>query len=192
MNQDIIIEDYSQTWPLQFEAMKNVYEQLLGTLLQSVEHVGSTSVPGLAAKPVLDIDLVISNEDQLPAVIRILQHAGYLYRGDLGIKDRYAFKALNEHAPDNGTKQQWPAHHLYCCIAGSTSLINHIVLRNALRRDATLRSDYEVLKKKLAASVQGDIDAYVEGKSIFISEVLRSEGLSTEEIAHIILQNKKK
>lgn len=192
MNKKIEIVSYNPEWPKQFELLKAVYTQLLGTLLLSLEHVGSTSVPGLAAKPVLDIDLVIVDAHQLQPIIPVLETAGYAFRGDQGIKDRYAFSAKSRLAPDTGSGQLWPAHHLYCCVANSTSLSNHILLRDALRRDAILREDYSILKKKLAIAAQGDIDKYVEGKSDFISNILRHEGLSANDVNNIIQQNRKK
>ncbi len=164
---------------------------MLGSLLQGIEHIGSTAVAGLAAKPILDIDLIIDHEAVLHEVSVILVNAGYTFLGDQGIRDRYAFRALSVFAPENGSGRAWPVHHLYCCIAGSPALTNHLLLRNALRRDAALRTAYEALKKKLAVSVQGDMAAYVEGKSNFISSLLHREGMAADTIAGIIHQNKK-
>lgn len=118
----IIVTDHSPQWAAAFEQLKKIYQQHLGHLVRDIQHVGSTSVPGLPAKPILDIDIIIDDEDTLPEIIRILAGIGYEYVGDLGIKDRYAFKS----PPDPAMP-----HHLYVCIAGSDSLM---CLRRSLCR----------------------------------------------------------
>lgn len=188
----IIIADYDEQWPKQFQQLKEMYTNALGDLITAVEHVGSTAVPGLAAKPIIDIDLVIAGEDKLDKIIPLLSGLGYEFRGDLGIKDRYAFNAISEYVPVTATKHKWPKHHLYCCIAHSISLQNHLVLRDALRINPTLATAYADLKRMLAANVNDDIDAYVEGKTAFISKILADGGLSAANVLEIGEQNKKK
>ncbi|KQC00678.1 GrpB family protein [Pedobacter sp. Hv1] len=192
MSKDKIeIAAYNPVWKDQFEELKNVYALYLKDIVKGIEHVGSTAVPGLAAKPVLDIDLVIDNETKLQKVISVLTGLGYEFRGDLGIKDRYAFRANSIATPNTGTHQAWPKHHLYCCIANSVSLNNHLTLRNALRADPTLRIEYDQLKKDLANATT-DMEVYIEGKSDFIAKVLSQNGLAMSEIEDIIKQNLKK
>ncbi len=100
-----------------------------------VEHVGSTAVPGLAAKPVLDIDVVVPAGD-VDAAVAALESAGYVHRGDLGVPDREAF-----HAPDDD-----PRRHVYVCRAGSLSVRNHLAVRDVLRRREDLREAYAAVK----------------------------------------------
>lgn len=142
---NIEVTVYNPLWPEQFEALKAIYAHCLGECIQGIEHVGSTSVPGLAAKPVLDIDLIITDEQQLREVTTRLVSLGYQFMGDLGIKDRYAFKAMPT-TPDTGTPKTWPTHNLYCCVQNSVSLRNHLALRDALRNDPELKAEYGALK----------------------------------------------
>ncbi|WP_118973631.1 GrpB family protein [Taibaiella koreensis] len=187
----INIMDYDPRWPEQFEQLKSIYSAALENHILSVEHVGSTAVPGLAAKPVLDIDIIVADEARLNKTIPIIALMGYQFMGDQGIKDRYAFRAVSDLSPDMHTGVRWPKHHLYCGIAGSISLSNHLLFRDALRGNVTLAEQYGELKKNLA-SATGDIDVYVEGKSAFIADVLQKAGLSGNHIQDIIAQNKKK
>src|SRR5262245_51865013 len=96
---------------------------MLAGVAVTIEHVGSTAVPGLAAKPIIDMDVVIRSRSDLPAVITRLATLGYQHQGDLGIPDREAFR------PPPGL----PPHHLYVCLAGCAALRNHITLRDHLR-----------------------------------------------------------
>lgn len=178
----IIIEDYSPQWPVEYERLKKIYEQHLGHLAGDIQHVGSTSVPGLSAKPILDIDIIIDDENKLPTVIKILEGIGYAYAGDLGIKDRYAFRA-----PSSSTV----AHHLYVCLAGSDSLLNHLKFRDYLRANPEAAAQYGTLKKQLAIAFADDIDGYVEQKTAFITGVLERSGFAEDVIKAIALQNRK-
>src|SRR4051812_40991976 len=101
------VESYSPAWPAQFEKVAAQLRAALATVpTATIEHVGSTSVPGLAAKPILDIDVIVPGDDIADAV-EALERAGYTHRGDLGIADREAF-----HAPDDD-----PRRHVYVCRA---------------------------------------------------------------------------
>ncbi|NIG55984.1 GrpB family protein [Chitinophaga sp. Cy-1792] len=192
MQQKITVVPYQPEWPLQFAALAAVYRQALGPHILAVEHVGSTAVPGLPAKPILDIDLVIETEAQLPFVNAALEKLGYQFRGDLGIKNRYAYGRSSDNIPHTPEGRQWPAHHLYCCIKGAASLQNHLLLRDTLRNNQELKEEYARIKERLAATVNDDIDAYVEGKSDFIAKVLLQGGFHDDDISDIREQNRKK
>lgn len=192
MKRVITVVDYSNNWPAQFNELKEVYVRFAGSIVEGIEHVGSTAIPGLAAKPILDIDLIVAGESQLKLLIPVLASIGYQYAGDLGIPDRYAFKAVSNQSPDDGSGRIWPEHHLYCCIANSISLTNHLLFRDMLRKHPELKDEYGALKKKLAGEVVDDIDRYVEGKSPFIAMVLTQAGITSTAIEDIIKQNKKK
>jgi GrpB-like predicted nucleotidyltransferase (UPF0157 family) len=189
MKGDIEIVDYDSRWPQQFQELKAVYNSVLGDLIISIEHVGSTAVAGLEAKPIIDIDIVVADERQLNKIIPSVALLGYQFRGDLGIKDRYAFRRVSELSPDNGNGVVWPDHHLYCCLEGSLSLNNHLLFRDALRAAPILAKQYGDLKKKLALMTD-DMDVYVESKSSFIAEVLYQAGISSIQIEDIVAQNK--
>ncbi len=191
MKRTIRIEEYNPLWQGQFEELKAIYSKYLGDAIKRVEHVGSTAVPGLAAKPVLDIDLVITDEKKLTAIIPVLEKIGYQFMGEMGIKDRYSFKACSESTPVTGMQKKWPAHHLYCCLENSSSLNNHLLLRNALRADPVLAKEYGRLKKMLAETKE-DMDDYVEGKSDFIAKILLMEGVLKSDVDEISRQNRTK
>ncbi|MFB6457827.1 GrpB family protein [Chitinophaga sp. Hz27] len=192
MQHKITVVPYQQEWPIQFEALAAVYRAALGSHISSIEHVGSTAVPGLPAKPILDIDLVIDSEEQLPFVTAVLEKLGYTFRGDLGIKQRFAYGRHRDDIPQTPDGRHWPVHHLYCCVKGSPSLQNHLLLRDTLRNNQELRATYAAIKERLAATVNDDIDAYVEGKSDFIAQVLMLGGFHDEDINDIKEQNRKK
>ncbi len=182
---------YKPQWAEQFQVLKVIYMERLQALQPRIEHVGSTAVPGLPAKPILDIDIIISSAAQLPVVTSALESLGYTFRGDLGIKDRYAYGITSAFTPDTGDQTLRPQHHLYCIIDGSVSLRNHLLVRDTLRADAQLREAYGHLKQTLAAQVD-NIDDYVEGKSAFIGKILLQGGIDMNDVADIEEQNRKK
>lgn len=97
------VVSYSKDWPVQFAQIAGrIGRALDGVPVLGVEHVGSTAVPGLAAKPILDIDIIVERQ-HVRAAIAALENIGYVHRGDLGVKDREAFTA-----PDND-----PRRHVY-------------------------------------------------------------------------------
>jgi GrpB-like predicted nucleotidyltransferase (UPF0157 family) len=159
----VIVVPYDPAWPAAFALLRDRLAPVLGELAVGIEHVGSTAVPGLDAKPIIDIDVVIHHADDLPDVTARLATLGYTHLGDLGIVGREAFRAT----PD------LPRHHLYVCAAGAATLQAHLSLRDALRADADLAGVYALLKRGLAERHRDDRDAYSEGKSAFIASVLR-------------------
>ena len=190
MHKQIIIEDYSPQWPKGFELLKTVYTNKLGDLILDVEHVGSTSVPGLAAKPIIDIDLVIDDHKKLNPVISVLNTLGYEHVGDMGITDREAFKRESALTPEDGFLGDWPAHNLYVCIEGSIALRNHLTLRDFLRSHPDKMREYGELKKRLAAENPYDIDLYIKNKTPFIIGILKDMGFDNNTLAAIRKSNK--
>jgi len=189
-NKTVVIE-YSANWPIVFESLQKVYEKFLKGLIKDIHHVGSTAVPGLAAKPVIDIDLVIENSDLLDQVILKLENLGYTYEGDLGIEHRWAFKRTSDKTPLDGSNNIWPKHNLYCCTRDSVSLRNHLQFRNYLRKNPEKVTEYSELKKKLALQHPFDIDFYTEHKTPFITKILKETGFDNGELEAITEQNRK-
>lgn len=188
MNSKIVIEDYSPKWATDFQTLKKIFSESLGELAIDIHHVGSTSVSGLAAKPIIDIDIVIENDRLLPQVSERLSSIGYKNAGDLGIQDRFAFKQTTAHS------FQMPeiVHHLYVCPRDSISLKNHLTLRHFLRFNKEKAGQYAALKKELAAKYSSDIDLYIEHKTQFIIEILKECGFDKETLLRIKEQNKSK
>lgn len=158
----VVVVPYDPAWPATFELLRERLAHAVGDRAVGIEHVGSTAVPGLAAKPIVDIDVVIRHEADFPEVQARLTSLGYVYLGELGVAARHAFRAT----PDS------PRHHLYVCAAGTAPLRAHLALRDALRADAELAAAYGALKFDLAKRFRLDVDAYVEGKTAFIIQAL--------------------
>ena len=163
MADPILVAPYSDEWPEMFETLKARVENALGAAGRRIEHVGSTSVPGLPAKPIIDIDVVIEGDDQLGEVIDRLTAIGYMFEGDRGVTGRYAF-ASPPGAPD---------HHLYVCAEGSPELHRHILFRDYLHSHPEEAAAYGEMKQQLARRNPGDRGAYTCGKSHWIERALR-------------------
>ncbi|HEU4718082.1 MAG TPA: GrpB family protein [Bacteroidia bacterium] len=186
----IVIEEYSPQWAEIFLQLKTVFEIKAGKFLSGIHHVGSTSVPGLPAKPIIDIDLVIDEKEHFGPVKSILDDLGYDHAGDLGIDEREVFKRRDEFVPWGETQREWPLHNLYVCRNSITALKNHLAFRDYLRENPVKRDEYGALKKQIAAAHPHDIDAYVREKTDFVIKALRAKGFSEEELSGIIAQNK--
>jgi GrpB-like predicted nucleotidyltransferase (UPF0157 family) len=171
----IEVVDWSPRWAEQFEEVAAMLGRALADVRSArVEHVGSTSVPGLAAKPILDVDVVVEPGEE-SAAVAALESVGYVHRGDLGVVGREAF-----HAPDE------PRRNVYVCTAGTANVRNHLAVRDVLRRRADLREAYDAVKRALAADPGMDIDTYIAGKSAVLQEVLEASGeFSAAELAAI-------
>jgi GrpB-like predicted nucleotidyltransferase (UPF0157 family) len=159
--------DYDTQWPYLFSRIEGELREQLGALVLAIEHVGSTSVPGLAAKPIIDIDLVISSAYQFPSVKERLEKFGYIHEGPCGIPEREAFRCVID----------LPAHHPYVCETDARSLKEHLRLRNVLRQNPELAAEYATLKRALADQYRHDRVAYIEAKSGFIRSVLATESI---------------
>jgi GrpB-like predicted nucleotidyltransferase (UPF0157 family) len=177
----IEISDYDPTWPQAFKCLRNKLLPVVGDIALAVEHVGSTAVPGLAAKPILDIGLVVPSRSDIPELIQRLTLAGYVHRGDLGIEGREAFDGPSEPMK----------HHLYAYAADNLALRNHILLRDYLRAHQSTAAAYGDLKKRLAREFAYDAKSYVEGKTNFILGILRTLDLNCDEISAIEHANRK-
>jgi GrpB-like predicted nucleotidyltransferase (UPF0157 family) len=162
---------YSPEWPVQFERVAGDLRAALTSVPgATVEHVGSTSVPGLAAKPILDIDVLVDPRYATDAIAALAQ-IGYVHRGDLGVVGREAFDA-----PDDD-----PRRNVYVCQAGTLNVRNHLAVRDVLRRREDLRDEYAAVKLALAADPQLDIDTYLAGKSAVLQKVLAESDLTDDE-----------
>lgn len=170
----VVVVEYDPEWPRRFAELKAVYDAALHDLIDAVEHVGSTSVPGLAAKPIIDLDIVIEDRARLPEVIRRLEGLGYRHQGDLGITGREAFaREAGALAPVDGSGRDWPPHHLYVCARDCAALQQHLRFRDALRADPARARQYGELKQRLATEFRDDRDAYGQAKTDFVRSVLQ-------------------
>ena len=169
----ITIVAYNPQWPVMFAELRRVLETALGTIALSIEHVGSTAVPGLAAKPIIDLDIVIASSDCLSDAIQALALLGYVHEGDLGVTGREAFARQGHDVPWDGTGRTWPQHHLYVCARDSAALARHGAFRDYLRQHPEAAAAYAQLKDQLAHQFPHDREAYTQGKRGFIEAILR-------------------
>jgi GrpB-like predicted nucleotidyltransferase (UPF0157 family) len=164
MSDEIVIVEYDPAWPTEFVRLRDRAQATLGDVAIAIEHVGSTAVPGLQAKDVIDLVAVIESDDDLPEAISRLEAIGYEARGTLGVDGREAFWC------PEGEKR----HHLYVSPKTSAELQAQVAFRDLLRGDPAVARDYGALKRKLAARFRDDRNAYTEGKTGFIVSALRS------------------
>jgi GrpB-like predicted nucleotidyltransferase (UPF0157 family) len=156
------IADYDPKWPQLFEELRQRILFSMGAIVISVEHVGSTSVPDLAAKPIIDLDVVVRPQD-VPAAIAALQQLGYRHEGDLGVAGREAFRWT----------ARGPEHHLYVCPEGSPAFRRHIALRDYLRTHPDDAREYEQLKRRLALEYCDDRTRYQNSKAAFVESLAK-------------------
>jgi GrpB-like predicted nucleotidyltransferase (UPF0157 family) len=177
---ELIVVDYDPHWPRLFETLRSSIWSAVADIVISIEHVGSTAVPGLAAKPVIDIDVVVPEEAVAVGIVR-LTALGYQHRGDHGVPKREAFRS------PNGS----PRHHLYLCPSSSPALAYHLAIRDYLRTHPSDARAYGELKKRLALEFAHDSIGYVEAKTRFLVAILRQIGFSDDRLAEIIRINRR-
>lgn len=158
----VALKPYNATWPALFERERRALAESLGGGVLAIEHIGSTSVPGLAAKPIIDIAIAVESFDEAVALVAPMVDNGYVYRGENGIPRRHFF-----------CKGSPRTHHVHMFEIASDNWRRHLVFRDALRCDPLLASRYESIKRELARLYHTDVDSYTNGKSDFIAEVER-------------------
>lgn len=165
----VTVLPYNENRTKAFEDIRAELSAALGELAISIEHIGSTSVHGLSAKPVIDIDVVINDRSQLDGVIAALGNIGYRHEGDLGIPGREAFKYDG--------KEHLMKHHLYVCAKDCAELKRHLAFRDYLRAHPEAVEEYSRVKEEGTALYPFDIDKYIEHKSPFIEGIYCKLGL---------------
>ena len=165
----VTVLPYDPEWSTAFLRIAEEISNTLGELAVAIEHVGSTAVVGMSAKPCIDIDVVIKDYTVFDRVVKRLADIGYIHEGDLGIKDREAF--------DYSDKGHLMKHHLYVCPQASEELRRHITFRDHLRAHPEAVERYSRVKETAAELFPNDIDGYIEYKSTVIKELYRECGL---------------
>jgi GrpB-like predicted nucleotidyltransferase (UPF0157 family) len=172
----IVVVEYDTAWPERFEQLRREYATAIaaaGVLVVAIEHVGSTAVPGLAAKPVIDCDIVVAERD-VPAACGVLTQLGFSPEGELGIPQRWAFREPARLGRTN----------TYVVVAGSLALRNHLAVRDILRTDSGLRDRYAAVKRQAGATA-ASIDEYGRGKNAMVQHILAAAGFTEAERASI-------
>ena len=157
MAKRVVVVPYSEQWKTDFETIKQHLFPTVKDTIISIEHIGSTSVEGLSAKPIIDIDIVIKDYSVFDGVVEKLAFLGYVHEGNLGIKDREAF--------DYKGDTDLPKHHLYVCTEFSTELHRHITFRDYLKNNPEAVLKYSKVKEEGARLFPDSIDDYITYKS---------------------------
>ena len=169
VTRNIVVAPYDEGWARDFEAIASEIRDALGGLALDIVHVGSTSVSGLSAKPIIDIDVVIRDYASFNAVVSALKAIGYYHEGHLGIAGREAFGYEG--------RSHLRKHHLYVCPQDSPELKRHIAFRDYLRDHPDAVNAYSRIKAEGAARYPHDIEGYIAHKSPFIESIYRKMGL---------------
>ena len=160
---------YDSAWKTAFEEIRKEIEEAVGDLIVGMEHVGSTSVEGMSAKPCIDLDVIIPDYTVFDNVVDRLKVIGYFHEGDLGIPGREAFRYSGKPHLQN--------HHLYVCPKDSVELHRHITFRNFLRNHPEAVKKYSAVKEIAARLFPDDIDRYMAYKAPCIQELYAQCGL---------------
>lgn len=170
----MLIQEYRESWIEDFKAIKSVINDALMNLNISIEHIGSTAVPKLASKPIIDIDIVYKTDVAFETIKKGLEKIGYYHNGNQGIANREVFKRKN-----GCSKHQildTITHHLYVCPVDSEELQRHITFRNYLIVNESARTEYQQLKYEIAAAANQDKKQYAALKEVkartFINDIL--------------------
>ncbi len=163
MNAPIIIEKYNPKWPKFFEKERVVIEEALSDLVISIEHIGSTAVPGMGAKPIIDIMIGVESFDEIKKCIPLLVSIGYTFDTNR-VEDFPERKSLDKQF--DGIKI-----HLYIIDINSDYWGRHILFRDFLRSYPDAAKEYNDLKQGLAQLFRNDRKAYTNGKSKFIKKI---------------------
>jgi GrpB-like predicted nucleotidyltransferase (UPF0157 family) len=164
----VIVLPYDTRWPSMFDAAAGEVRRALGDndsdhLLLELHHIGSTSVPGLAAKPVIDMLAVVASLEALDARSGAMRQLGYEVMGEFGIAGRRYFRRDDSTTGDR-------THQVHAFAAGSDHVARHLAFRDYLRAHRDVADHYAALKLRLAAAHPSDIEAYMDGKDAFIKE----------------------
>jgi GrpB-like predicted nucleotidyltransferase (UPF0157 family) len=170
---------YDPKWKEWFIEIKNQIWPQVSDLALDIVHVGSTSIEGMGAKPIIDIDIVVPDMNDLNAIVSRLSRIGYIHQSDLGIEAREAFCLDYEHKH---------AHHLYLVTVSSTAYRNHVLLKKHLIENPDAFRRYYDLKVGLAESSE-NMEIYWRSKTEQILEFLEAEGMSKDELASIRKDN---
>ena len=159
---ELYLSPYRDEWPVLFEAEKRIIAAAIGNHIADIQHVGSTSVPGMRAKPILDIAIAVEGFETARVCIEPLIGLGYMFKGENGIPRRHYFQ-----------KGEPCTHHVHMVEETSEEWTKLILFRDHLRSDRSVAEGYGRLKAALVDSLAGDRKAYLAAKAEFITKVLK-------------------
>lgn len=164
----VIIVDYDPLWPQMYEEERARISDAIGEYLIDIQHVGSTSIPGLSAKPILDIMPVIRSIALVPQCVEPLAALDHAYFGENGIPGRHYFRK-----PADITSQPQKVH-LHVLEKGHDQWAMMLLFREYLRMHPESAQQYDTLKRELAAQYGSDRAGYTDAKEAFVKSIIRS------------------
>lgn len=173
----MLLQQYTESWKNDFASISSILKEALVGFKISIEHIGSTSIPDLAAKPIIDIDIAYYLPDDFEKIKSGLEKIGYHHNGNQGIPDREVFKR-------NSTTNKYKvldsiSHHLYVCPAHSEELQKHILFRDHLLKNEAARIQYQTMKFEIAEEANQDRKKYAQLKEVktraFINTSIKNE-----------------
>lgn len=168
INEEVHLVAHDPLWAVEFAAERERLLSLFPNRLLAVEHIGSTAIPRLSAKPIIDILAAVNSMDEADALLVHLCSKGYETSVEFNatLEDR---RWLMRHADGKRT------HHLHLVVANGVQWKRHLRFRDLMRSDRVLLEAYEALKLDLAERFKGDREAYTNGKTAFIDQLLNAE-----------------
>lgn len=159
----IDVVPYDPRWPEEFDRASGEVVTALAPTLLAIHHIGSTAIPGIHAKPVLDILAVVADLHVVDERTADMQALGYQVMGEFGIEGRRYFRR------DDSTGKR--THHIHAFVEGSPHVTRHLAFRDFMRAHPDLANQYGELKRRLAEAHPHDMEAYMDGKDGFIKEM---------------------
>ena len=160
--ESVVVVDYDPRWPRLFELESQKVASALGDPVVAVEHIGSTAVPSLAAKPIIDMLAGLRTLTLPTDAVEAMDALGYEFMGENGIPGRLFFR-----------KGRPRSHHVHAVLVGSDLWDRHLAFRDYLRSHADEAEGYAEFKRKLVHTVRGDRDRYVDGKDAYAAALER-------------------
>jgi GrpB-like predicted nucleotidyltransferase (UPF0157 family)/SAM-dependent methyltransferase len=142
-----LLQEHDPQWARHFHELREVLAAVLQDRAAAIHHIGSTSIPGMLAKPILDLSVELAEGIEVSDATAALAALGYRFQGDLGIAQRYAYARDSEQVPRTSPPREWMNHHLYVCPHGSPELARSLHFRDSLVACEELRSEYRVIKE---------------------------------------------
>ncbi len=179
----ILLAEHNPRWPAMFAEERALLQSSIDEWAVAIEHVGSTAIPGIAAKPVIDIGVALNQFTDALYCITPLVETGWVCMGEFGIPGRIFFRKVTD-APQPGQSPNGVGrtHQIHMYARDHEQFINHLALRDYLRADADARQEYEDLKRRLAEE-HSDVEAYADSKTIFVRDVLARARATGLEVA---------
>ena len=172
----VILSPYDPQWPATYAREAELIRGVLGDRLLAVHHIGSTAVPGMTAKPIVDILGVVRDVNDLEPFRDALATAGYLWQCEYGVPGRRYFDKYSDGSP-------MELSHLHCYGEGHPAIAEHLRFRDRLRSDPDAAARYVALKQSLRAQFTDERRRYTQGKGPFIQQILRDLGPPDDEHA---------